>query len=94
MSTDMTPKRRKSMMTQNYQQLIIEGIKGLPPETLAEIADFIFFLRKRTFQPQAFKEEIQHSLLNAELRQLSRDEAAHLEKEFDDYESHYRCNWS
>ena len=31
------------MMTQNYQQLIIEGIKGLPPETLAEIADFIFF---------------------------------------------------
>ena len=82
------------MMTQNYQQLIIEGIKGLLPETLAEIADFIFFLRKRTFQPQAFKEEIQHSLLNAELRQLSRDEAAHLEKEFDDYESHYRCNWS
>ena len=42
------------MRTQNYQQLIIEGIKGLPPETLAEIADFIFFLRKRTFQPQAF----------------------------------------
>ena len=45
-------------MTQNYQQLIIEGIKGLPPETLAEIADFIFFVRKRTFQPQAFEEEI------------------------------------
>ena len=81
-------------MTQNYQQLIIKGIKGLPPETLDEIADFIFFLRKRTFQPQAFKEEIQHSLLNAELRQLSRDEAAHLEKEFDNYESHYRCDRS
>ncbi len=82
------------MMTQNYQQLIIEGIKGLPPEALAEIADFIFFLRKRTFQPQAFEEEMQHSLLNTELHQLSRDEAIHLEKEFDDYESHYRCNWS
>ena len=90
----MTPKQGKSMMTQNYQQLIIEGIKGLPPETLAEIADFIFFVRKRTFQPQAFEEEIQHSLLNAELRQLSRDEAAHLEKEFEDYESHYRCDRS
>ena len=90
----MTPKRGKSIMTQNYQQLIIEGIKGLPPETLAEIADFIFFVRKRTFQPQAFEEEIQHSLLNAELRQLSCDEAAHLEKEFDNYESHYRCNRS
>ena len=82
------------MITQNYQQLIIEGIKGLPPETLAEIADFIFFARKRTFQPQAFEEEIQHSLLNAELRQLSRDEVAHLEKEFDDYESHYWCDRS
>ena len=83
-----------NLLSKLAPKVIIEGIKGLPPETLAEIADFIFFLRKRTFQPQAFEEEIQHSLLNAELRQLSRDEAAHLEKEFDNYESHYRCNWS
>ena len=82
------------MMTQNYQQLIIEGIKGLPRKRLLKLPILFFFVHKRTFQPQAFEEEIQHSLLNAELHQLSRDEAAHLEKEFDDYESHYRCDWS
>lgn len=31
------------MTIQNYQQLIIEGIKGLPQEMLAEIADFVYF---------------------------------------------------
>ena len=36
-----------------------------------------------------FEEEIQHALLNTELRQLSRDEAAHLEKEFEDYDKRY-----
>jgi hypothetical protein len=74
------------MTTLSYQQLIIEGIKGLPSEALAEIVDFIYFLRKRALQPQAFEEELQSALLNVELRQLSRDEETHLEKEFENYE--------
>jgi hypothetical protein len=77
------------MTTQAYQQLIIEGIKGLPPEALAEIVDFIYFVRKRALQPEAFEEELQNALLNIELRQLSRDEEAHLEKEFEDYDARY-----
>ena len=77
------------MKTQTYQQLIIEGIKGLPPEILAEIADFIFFVRKRVMQPEAFEEELQNALLKVELRQLSYDEEAHLEKEFEDYDQLY-----
>jgi hypothetical protein len=77
-------------MTQHpYEQLILEGIKGLSPEILAEIVDFIYFVRKRTFQPQAFEEELYNALLNAELRQLSHNEEAHLEKEFEDYDRHY-----
>ncbi len=77
-------------MTQHpYEQLILEGIKGLSPEILAEIVDFIYFVRKRTFQPQAFEEELHNALLNAELRQLSHNEEAHLEKEFEDYDRHY-----
>jgi hypothetical protein len=41
-------------MTQpTYQQLILEGIKGLPQEALVEIVDFIYFVRKRTLQPHA-----------------------------------------
>jgi len=77
------------MAQPTFQQLIIEGIKGLPPETLAEIVDFIYFVRKRTLQPQAFAEEVHQALLNAELRHLSRDEEAHLENEFKDYDRRY-----
>jgi hypothetical protein len=75
--------------TQTYQQLIIEGIKGLPPEVLAEIADFIYFVRKRVLEPQTFGEELQNALLRVELRQLSRTEEAHLEKEFEGYDQLY-----
>ena len=77
------------MAQPTYQQLILEGIKGLPPETLLEIVDFIYFVRKRTLQPDAFAEEVHQGLLNAELRRLSRDEEAHLEDEFKDYERRY-----
>jgi hypothetical protein len=72
-----------------YEQLIVEGIKGLPPEALSEIADFIYFVRKRVLQPQTFEEERQDALLRVELRQLSRNEEAHLEKEFEDYDKLY-----
>jgi len=77
------------MTIQTYQHLIIEGIKGLPEETLAEITNFIFFLRKRMLQPQAFEEELQSALLGAELRQLSRNQEAHLEQEFEGYDQLY-----
>jgi len=77
------------MTEHTYRQLIIQGIQGLPSEALAEITDFIYFLRKRALQPQAFEEERQNVLLGEELKQLSRDEAAHLEKEFEGYEQLY-----
>jgi hypothetical protein len=78
------------MMTTNaYEHLIVEGIKGLSPEALSEIADFIYFVRQRVIQPQAFEEERRDALLKVELRQLSRDEEAHLEKEFEGYEELY-----
>jgi hypothetical protein len=74
---------------QIYQQLIVQGIRGLPAETLAEIADFVYFLRKRIQQPDIFAEELRSALLGEELKQLSRDEEAHLEQEFADYEQRY-----
>ena len=74
-------------MTANaYEQLIVEGIKGLPTQALAEIADFISFLRMRASNPQSFEEELRAALLRVDLRQLSRDEQTHLEKEFDGYD--------
>ncbi|MBI1800860.1 MAG: hypothetical protein HY259_01575 [Chloroflexi bacterium] len=69
------------MATTIYEQLIAEGIKGLPPDMLAEIADFVYFIRKRALQPQAFEADLQHLRLEVELKRLSRDEAAHLEME-------------
>ena len=77
------------MTEQIYQQLIVQGIRGLPAETLAEIADFVYFLRKRIQQPDIFAEELRSALLGEELKQLSRDEEAHLEQEFADYEQRY-----
>lgn len=77
-------------MTQpTYQQLILEGIKGLPSEALVEIVNFIYFVQKRMLQPHAFAEEVHQGLLNAELRHLSHDEEAHLEEEFKDYDRRY-----
>ncbi len=77
------------MDAQSYEELIIHGIKGLPTETLTEIVDFIYFARQRALQPQIFAEERQLALLGQELKQLSRDEEAHLEQEFADYEQRY-----
>lgn len=77
------------MTTQMYQQLIIEGIKGLPTEMLTEIADFVYFVRKRVSQPRVFEQDQRDALLNVELKQLSREEASHLEEEFTDYERLY-----
>ncbi len=77
------------MTAQGYQELIMEGVKGLPTEVLAEIADFVYFIRKRTLQPRMVEDDLRHTMLRAELRQFSRDEEAHLEKEFADYEQLY-----
>ncbi len=70
------------MTTQALEEMIREGIKGLPPENLAEIADFVYFVRKRVLRPEVFADELRELSLRAELKQLSREEEAHLETEF------------
>lgn len=71
------------MTTPDYQYLILEGLKGLPPEVLAEINDFVYFVRKRVLQPDVFADEL------VALQRLSRAETAHLEAEFENYERRY-----
>lgn len=77
------------MTVHAYRKLIIDGIKGLPPETLAEIVDFVYFVRKRVFEPQVYEAELENVLLNAELKLLNHNEERHLEQEFEDYEQRY-----
>jgi hypothetical protein len=55
------------MKEQVYQQMIIQA---LPQDALAEIADFVYFIRKK--HPQSFQNEIRDSLLRKELHSLSR----------------------
>jgi hypothetical protein len=73
----------------SYEKLIISGIKGLPNETLREVADFVYFLRRRSSDPKGFDEEQYRSLLDEDLSSLNESEAEHLEEEFADYEQLY-----
>ena len=55
------------MNTIDYQQLIIEGVRGLPPEMLSEVADFVYLVRRRAADPQSFAEEQRSFLLHSNL---------------------------
>ena len=77
------------MTTSHYHQMILDGLKGLPQHVLDEIVDYVYFVRKRALQPTAFSEEIQSLALNNELRELSRNEVEHLDKEFENYEERF-----
>ena len=77
------------MNSTTYQRLIVEGIKDLPPETLAEVADFVFFVRRRALQPSVVEEELRSALLNAELGLIDQESRAHLDDEFADYEARF-----
>ncbi|OQY45121.1 MAG: hypothetical protein B6242_11130 [Anaerolineaceae bacterium 4572_78] len=73
----------------NYEHMITKGIKGLPNNILAEIAYFVYFMRKRVLQPDMFEDDLQSALLYDELHIMQQHEMAHLEEEFLNYESKY-----
>ncbi len=75
--------------SQYYERLITEGIRPLPLEALAEIVDFIYFIRRKTQQPERFAHDRETVLLAAELKLFSITETEHLDAEFQDYTEHY-----
>ncbi len=77
------------METTSYEKIIVSGIKGLPTETLREIADFVYFVRRRAVDPKSFEDEQFRALVEGDLSSLDESEAKHLEEEFADYESKY-----
>jgi hypothetical protein len=46
------------METLEVQRNILYGLCDLPVEKLQEVLDFVFFLRKKTFEPESFEQEI------------------------------------
>ncbi|WP_460981081.1 hypothetical protein [Spirosoma fluminis] len=65
----------------NYEQLIVEGIKGLPQQYLSEVADFVLFLRRRVVEQQPYDIDS----IRQELSLLDARERQHLDDDFADF---------
>lgn len=72
--------------TVDFEQVIIQGIKGLPKQYLSEVADFVLFIRQKSLQKNNFYDldEIQ-----MELSKLNERELKHLEDEFKDFDTQF-----
>lgn len=78
------------MMTpQVYKELIVSGIQDLPPALLAEVANFVYFVRKQVDEPDAFASEQYSLLLHKTLGQDTAIELNHLEAELAGYEQQF-----
>ncbi len=75
------------MEATNYEKIIVSGIKGLPSETLREIADFVYFVRRRIADPKGFEDARFRALIEDDLSNLDEAELKHLEEEFADYDT-------
>ena len=75
------------MEATSYEKIIVSGIKGLPAETLREIADFVYFVRRRAADPKGFEDERFRALVEDDLGNLDESELRHLEEEFADYDT-------
>lgn len=69
------------MSQTNYEQIIVAGIRHLPPEKVREVADFVYFLRQREENGEEYRQ-----LIEDDLAELEAGELKHLEEEFEDYE--------
>ncbi len=69
----------------DFEQLIVEGIKGLPQQYLSEVADFVLFLRRRVVEQQPYDVDS----IRQELSLLDAHERQHLNDEFADFYQRY-----
>ncbi len=75
--------------TKKLQKTILHSLEGLPESRLKEIAEYIFFIRQKTLNPETFQQEFESIMLTDELTALEINEAAHLEEEFKNYKETY-----
>lgn len=73
------------MNSEQYRERIMVGLDGLPPDILAQIFDYVYFLRQRTLTPESFATAVSEMVLRAERHAMNQHEWAHLEEEFADY---------
>lgn len=73
------------METLEMQRNILYGMRDLPIEKLQEVLDFVFFLRKKTFEPESFEQEIQ--AVQSENEEISEVFGLFLEERLAKYEA-------
>lgn len=69
----------------DLEQLIVEGIKGLPTRYLSEVADFVLFIRRRAIEQEPYDLES----IRRELSRMDAHERQHLEDEFADFDQQF-----
>ena len=69
----------------DLEQIIKEGIKGLPQSYLSEVADFVVFVRRRAMEQQPYD----IAAIRQELSLLDAHEQAHLDEEFRDFDQQF-----
>ncbi len=75
---------------QAYEELIVKGIRGLPQDALAQVADFVYFLRQKTWHPEVIADAEYVAVVQLERGNAQKTEWQHLlEVEFADYEQKY-----
>ena len=60
--------RMSRMTTETYQEKILAGMDGLPDEVLAEIADYVYYLRRKVTMPDLYAAEVHRGMLQYTLR--------------------------
>ena len=69
----------------DLEQIIKEGIKGLPQSYLSEVADFVVFVRRRAMEQKPYD----IAAIRQELSLLDAHEQAHLDEEFRDFDQQF-----
>jgi len=73
----------------DLHKTIINGLQDLPESSLREIAEYVFFVRQKALSPRQFQEQFKEMLMAEELTALDKNEAAHLDEEFEGYQDLY-----
>ncbi|MCB9126175.1 MAG: hypothetical protein H6643_16920 [Caldilineaceae bacterium] len=81
--------RMSRMTAETYQEKILAGMDGLPDEVLAEIADYVYYLRRKVTMPDVYAAEVHRGMLQYTLRGGRQDSLTHLEEEFADYDQQF-----
>ncbi|MCU0443702.1 MAG: hypothetical protein MUE85_02210 [Microscillaceae bacterium] len=72
-----------------FKEMILRGIQDLSEDSLQQIAEFVFFIRKKNLEPEIFAQEFEYVLHNNILNDVDNVELKHLEDEFSIYQNEF-----